>query len=300
MSRSRALAVGALVVTMLLWGTGPALTKIVLAELPPLLLALLRFVIASLLLLPLAQSRGGLALPRPLPLGKLVLMGLTGVTIFFAGSNLGLVYSSAADAALIQGAIPAVTTVLAVAVLRERVDRWRVGGIAVSLLGVGLIVLTGSPTASAPNPLLGNLLTFVAVFSWAIYTMLGKSLGGVSELVVTAYSVLFGTILLVPFAAYELRDQPTLVVAPTSWLVVLFLGAGASGVAFLLWNYALRVLDASLAASYINLIPLIGVATAAVFLGESLSPSQLLGGALILAGIWLATRTAYSARAEAA
>jgi drug/metabolite transporter (DMT)-like permease len=265
-----------------------------------LLLALLRFVIASLLLLPLAQSRGGLALPRPLPLGKLVLMGLTGVTIFFAGSNLGLVYSSAADAALIQGAIPAVTTVLAVAVLRERVDRWRVGGIAVSLLGVGLIVLTGSPTASAPNPLLGNLLTFVAVFSWAIYTMLGKSLGGVSELVVTAYSVLFGTILLVPFAAYELRDQPTLVVAPTSWLVVLFLGAGASGVAFLLWNYALRVLDASLAASYINLIPLIGVATAAVFLGESLSPSQLLGGALILAGIWLATRTAYSARAEAA
>jgi drug/metabolite transporter (DMT)-like permease len=219
-------------------------------------------------------------------------MGLTGVTIFFAGSNLGLVYTSAADAALIQGAIPAVTTVLAVFVLRERVDRWRVGGIAVSLLGVGLIVLTGSPTASAPNPLLGNLLTFVAVFSWAIYTMLGKSLGGVSELVVTAYSVLFGTILLIPFAAYELRDQPTLAVSPTSWLVVLFLGAGASGVAFLLWNYALRVLDASLAASYINLIPLIGVATAAGFLGESLSPSQLLGGVLILAGIWLATRAA--------
>ena len=144
------------------------------------LLALIRFVIASLLLLPLAQSRGGLALlPRPLPLGRLVLMGLTGVTLFFAGSNLGLVYTSAADAALIQGAIPVVTTVLAVLVLRERVDRWRIGGIGVAMFGVGLIVLTGQPTAAAPNPFLRGTrlifdLTRAADVRLAVFDALGR------------------------------------------------------------------------------------------------------------------------------
>jgi drug/metabolite transporter (DMT)-like permease len=293
MSSSRALAVCSLLVVMLVWGTAPAITKVALSELPPFRLALLRFVVALILLLPLAQSRGGLALlPRPLPLGILVLMGLSGVTLYFVGANLGLVYTSAADVSLILGSTPAVTAVLAVFLLHEAIDRRRAFGIAVSIVGIGLIVLVGRPTVAAPNSLLGNLLALLAVLAWAVYTVLAKSLHRASRLAVTAYSSLAGTILLVPFAAYELQAYPTLAVSPGGWLAVVYLGAIASAAAYLLWNYALRSLDASQAASFINLIPLIGVATATLFLGETLAPGQLLGGALILAGIWLSSHAA--------
>jgi len=99
---AKLLAIGSLVLVMLIWGSTFVVTKSVVAEVPPLLFALLRFTVASVLLMIAAHATGALAaMPRPLPFGVLALMGLTGVTIYFAGFNVALVYTSAADGALI-------------------------------------------------------------------------------------------------------------------------------------------------------------------------------------------------------
>src|SRR3712207_6094231 len=100
---ARLTAIGSLVLVMVVWGSSFVVTGAALDVLPPFLLALLRFVLATALLLPLARGRGGLALlPRPLPLGTLTVMGLTGVTLFFVGTNLSLLYTTATDVAIVQ------------------------------------------------------------------------------------------------------------------------------------------------------------------------------------------------------
>lgn len=290
---SRASAILSLLLVMLFWGSTFVVTKAAIAEIPPLLLATLRFVVASAILVPLAQARGGLALlPRPLPLGTLALMGLSGVTLFYVGFNLALANTTASAAALIQGATPAATAILAALFLGERLRRIQSVGIAVSILGVALIVLVGGGGA-APNPLLGDLLMLLAVVAWSVYTILGKRLARVDPLATTAYSSLLGTLFLLPFGAYDLAVRPPRAIGLDAGLAVLYLGGAASALAFLLWNRALRRLSAGQVANFINLVPLIGVTMAALGPplgpGEAIAPIQLLGGALVLGGVWLSS-----------
>ena len=289
---ARVFAYGSLLVVMLVWGSTFAVTKSALAEVPPLLLALLRFGVASAVLVPLAQARGGLdLLPRPLPLFSLSLMGLVGVTLFYVAYNLSLVYTSATEAALVQGCIPAVAAVLAIAFLGERLSARRALGIGTSVLGVAVVVGGGADGVDAPNPLLGDLLMLGASCCWAVYTILGKRLQRASQLAVTTYSSLIGTLLLVPAGAYDLATRPPSAVSAGTWLIVLYLGVIASALPFLLWNRALLHLDASQATNFLNLLPVVRVVTTAALLGEVPPAGQLLGGVLVMAGVWLSSAT---------
>ncbi len=290
MPGARALAVASLLLVMAIWGSTFVVTKSALDQVPPLLLALLRFAVASAILLPLAHARGGPALlPRPLPLGRLALMGATGVTLYFVAFNLSLAYTTASEGALIQGSIPAVSALAAVVLLRERLGPGRAAGITASVAGVALVVLAGGG-GEAPNRPLGNALMVGSVVAWAIYTVLGRRLGGASGLATTAYSTLLGTLFLVPPAAIELATRPRPTLSADGWLAVAYLGAVASALAFLLWNRALAVLDVGQASAFINLVPLVGVATATLVLGEPLLPAQLAGGGLVLVGVALCSR----------
>jgi drug/metabolite transporter (DMT)-like permease len=82
------------------------------------------------------------------------------------------------------------------------------------------------------------------------------------------------------------------------WLSILYLGALSSAGCYLLYNWSLVHLDASQAANYLNLLPIVGVAIAVVFLGEAVIPVQLLGGALVLFGVWLTTQLGGVSNAE--
>jgi drug/metabolite transporter (DMT)-like permease len=286
----RSITILSLLLVMLLWGSTYVVTKAVIAEVPPLLLAFLRFAIASAILVALARARGGTRrLPRPTPWGTLALMGFAGVTVFYIGFNSALANTTAAAASLLQATAPAVTAVLAAVFLAERLRLRRGVGIGLSLVGAALVVLASAGGADAPNPLLGDLLMLLAVLAWAVYTILGKGFAAVPSLAVTAYGGVLGTLFLLPAAAYDLATRPPTHVSLATWLAILYLGAGPSALNYLLWNRALRVLDASAVANFLNLVPLIGVASATIFLGEALLPTQLLGGALVLVGVWLSS-----------
>lgn len=272
---------------MLIWGSTFVVTKSAIGQVPPFLLATLRYVVACAILVPLAARNGGWdGVLRGGTVGTLALMGFAGVTVFYVGFNLALVYTTASAVALIQGVTPVITALLAVPLLGERPRRTGILGIALSMLGVALVVLVGSG-GKAPDPLLGDALTLLAVVSWSIYTILAKRLDQASPLVVTAAISLFGLAFLIPFAAYDLATRPPATISPDTWLAVLYLGVCASALAYLFWNRALLVFRASQVANFINLVPLVGVASAAVFLGEPLLLLQLVGGALVLVGVSL-------------
>jgi drug/metabolite transporter (DMT)-like permease len=281
-----------LLLTVTIWGSTFVVTKVAIGEVSPLLLALVRFIIASAIFLALVQPFGGLSLlSKPIPWLSLSLMGLTGVTIFYIAFNLALAETSATASALIQGAVPAFTAMLAMPFLAERIDPRRGLGIGASIVGVVLVVLVGGGGGDAPNPLLGDLLMLVAVLAWCAYTILGKRIRSASPLAVTAYSSVIGTVALVPIGLIDLIQRPPTHLSLGGLAAVLYLSVAASAVTLLLWNRALRALDASQAANFINVVPIVGVGCAAIFLGEPLLPLQLAGGALVLAGVWLSSRS---------
>lgn len=290
MTHGRALAL--LIGLMIVWGSTYIVTKEAVEEIPPLLMALLRFIAAAVILVPLAFLRGGVRLlPKPLPIVTLLLMGFCGVTLYYGGFNLALLYGSATQGALVQALIPAAVAFAAVSFLHEKPSRRRVLGIVLSIAGVVLVILGGSQGSdeSAPRPLLGALIMFSTVVAWTVYTVLAKRLIHVDQLTVIAIVTVVGTVFMLPLVMIEMQGQPWPAISLKAWGAILYLGVVASAAGFLIYNRALRDLDASEVAVYINLIPIVGVVTAVIFLGEAMHPLQIAGGVIAVAGMWLSS-----------
>jgi drug/metabolite transporter (DMT)-like permease len=242
------------------------------------------------LLVPLALARGGLRrLPQPVPWKTLILMAIAGVALYYVLFNLALAYTSASQTALIQSAFPAIVAIMALFWLRERVTRQRFAGIGLAIVGVVLIVAT-QDDAAARNPLLGNALAFASVLSWGTYTILAKRISDADPIAVTAVISLIGTVLLVPAALIENADVSLSSIPRDGWLAIVYLGGLASAASYLLYSRALRDIDASLVGAFINLSPVIGVVSGVLVLGEAITTMAILGGVLVLAGVWLSSR----------
>jgi drug/metabolite transporter (DMT)-like permease len=289
MSR-RSTAMLSLLLVMGIWGSAFSVTKAATVEMPPVLIAFLRFALAAAILLPLALLRPRQSPPMAARYWITVAaMGLCGFTLFQAGSNIAQTYITATQAAIIQSIIPVLTAILAALVLRERLSGLRVAGIALSLVGVLVVVLVAAPSERAHDPLLGGAIMLAAVGMWAIYTVLAKRLSGADLLHVTAYSTAFGALFLLPLALLESGGRALPAISVLGWLSIAYLGILSSALASLLYNRSLAELEANQAATFINLVPIVGVAVAVLFLGEPLIGWQLVGGAVTLVGVWLAT-----------
>lgn len=282
-----------LLLTMAVWGSTFMVTKELIAVWPPFTLAFVRVTLGTLVLLPLAWSRHRRG--DHLPWRTLWLMGLIGVALYYLVFNTAMVYVSASQGALVQSSIPAMTALVAVLWLRERATTMRWLGIAMSVGGV-LIVFSGSGSDGAESSLFGNLLMFASVVCWGVYTALAKRLAGFDSLVITTAVTGTGSLLLLPLAGYEVgmanlsgAGLPPLPLI--GWLELLYLGVIASGMAYLLYNSSLRHLDASEVGVYTNLIPIVGVLTGVVVLGEPLSARAIVGGLVVMLGVWITSRS---------
>jgi drug/metabolite transporter (DMT)-like permease len=173
------------------------------------------------------------------------------------------------------------------------------GALLLAVLGVLLIVARAGPGAEARAPLLGNLLMIGTVVVWAVYTMLAKRAADADPIVVTAGVSFLGMLMLIPGALAEAAQVPTPPISVATWARIAYLGAFPSAASYLLYNRALRDLDASLVGIFTNLSPLIGVVSGIVFLGETITPLGIAGGVAVLAGVWISTASETRPRAEA-
>lgn len=279
-----------MIALMIMWGSTFVVTKAAAREIPPLTLAALRFLIAAIVLIPIAALRGGLKrLPRPVPVWTMVLMGVVGTATFTVLFNYSMIYGSASQGALIYALGPAMVAIAAVMFLGESLSKRRLVGIALSVGGVVLVVVGGEQDASAPAPLLGALCMVAVVISWAAYTVFAKQLADADQVIVIACVYVIGTVVLLPAVAVELLRGGLPHPSAQAWLGTLFLGVVASALAYIVYGYVLRELDASLVGVYTNLDPIVGVITAVVFLGEALYAGQMVGGLIAMAGMWLAS-----------
>lgn len=288
-----------LVVAVIIWGSAFAVTKASLAEVPPVLFAFLRYVIASVLLAVFVVFSGKLAkIPRPVPWTAIALMGASGVFLYTIVYNLSLVYTSAAQGALVQSFIPIVTALFAAFFLKETLSPIRLLGIGVSIAGIFLIMLFAAESADAPDSFLGNALMLLSVLFWAAYTLFAKRLANFDPLVITAGATIFGTILLAPAALYELGGTNFPPISASGWTGVIYLGVFSSAVAMLLYNRSLQHLNAGQTANFLNLMPVVAVLIAVVFLGERPTFWQIAGGTLVLFGVWISLQKRRGAAKE--
>ncbi|NPV90023.1 MAG: EamA family transporter [Firmicutes bacterium] len=284
-NRRRALA--ALLGAVLIWSSTYVSTKQAISQVPPGTLAFLRFLLANLVLLPFYYrdpQRG-----QGVGWKGLAWMGFTGAFLYFALQNWGLYFTSVSAGSLIQGGIPAIIALCSVIFLRERVSAIRAVGIFLSIAGVvGIIMVSGDITGGS-RPFLGNMMMLGSCLAWAAYTMLNKRLNlSVNPVTATLGTFFFGMLFMLPLMAYELKDYHLAL----SWLTVgniLYLGVVASALPIFLWNYALLHTDASEAGLYINLVPVVSVISAVIFLKETVNLGQIVSGAVVILGVLVAS-----------
>ncbi len=276
-----------------LWSATYVLTKIALAEMGPISLALLRNGIATIVLVVwFLATRPAKALPRGADYPILVGLGVCGVGFFYMLQNIGLRYTTATDTALLVTASPAIVAALAVFVLGEPCGWRRALGLGLASLGVVTLALGGSTaTHTASNALgraFGDAVIALTALGWALYTVYSKGLlARYSTLALTTYTTVLGTLVLIPLAVAETINHPR---HPVSLLLVacgLYLGVCGSAIGYVLWNHALRLLPAGTVSAYLYIRPLFTAALAAALLDERPTGATGVGAVFIIVGAML-------------
>jgi drug/metabolite transporter (DMT)-like permease len=290
----RALIVGQLLLVTAIWGGGFVAAKLASSGLPPVTAATLRTLIAALIFVPAIwlpkRYRPTIRRGDWLTFGVLSVLGYSMLNVvYFAAFRL----TNVTQASLIWGAVPIVTAVLAALLVGERLTRWVVAGVVFTTVGVAAVVLAGGGSSEGgANPPAGNLLIGLAMVLWVLYSLLAKvTMRRFTPLVVTGTSCTLGAITLVPVALVTDWDPALLSRVPTSaWLGILYSGGISLVISYVLWIDGVRRIGATRVAVFTNLSPVWALVFAAWLLGEQVLPLHLAGGALIIAGVWLANR----------
>lgn len=286
-----------------LWGSYPVFAKVALAHFPPYVLVVLRTSLASVFLAMLLFRRGFDEF-RVLSWGDLrtfAFLGFAGIFVSTGGTYLGIAFTTASSAALLQAASPVMVAIGARLYLKERLRRRQWAGVILSALGVVLVVTRGSWRAIVHLELLpGDFIILVGQAGWAVYTVYGKRVLAVhSPAVTTTAAYVLGSLMLlpVPFVTARFFPAPDWA-SPTAWGVVAIQGI-LGAIAHVWWYEGVHRVGASRAAIFMNLQPVVGVVLAWILLGETIEPAEIVGGLAVLAGVGLTTRAGQRAVAAA-
>ncbi|WP_051229249.1 DMT family transporter [Paludibacterium yongneupense] len=268
----------------LLWAGNFVVGKSLRTDIPPCSLALLRWSLAFLCLTPFVVPglRRHFA-PIWRVRGTVLVLALSGISLSNTLVYIGLGHTRAANAVVLNAAMPAFVFLLSVLSGRGRAHAGAALGMLVSLLGMGLLVAQGGGLGGAGG---GDAWVAAGLFCWAIYTLVQQGLPpGLDKLTLLWILTGVGCLPLLPFAAAEHASWP----APGAGLAygVAYLALGPSLFAMLLYNLAIRRLGALRAGQFINLVPVFGTLLSVLCLGEHVGPVGLLALVVVSCGLAL-------------
>jgi len=268
----------------LLWSSSWVLIKQGLEDIPALTFAGLRYVLATICLLPLAIRRGALRDLRHLPRrewAELIAFGLIFYTVTQGSQFLGLERLPAVTTSLLLSFSPVMVALLGIVLLGEGITRAQWGGIALYLVGV---LVYFYPVQIPAREVVGIAIVLVGVLSNAAGTVMGRGINRrrtLSPLAVTVASMGIGSVVML-VAGIVTQGMPAL--SAQNWAIIVWLAVVNTAVAFTLWNLTQRTLSA-IETSIINNTMLIQIAILAwIFLGERLGARAILGLALAATG----------------
>jgi drug/metabolite transporter (DMT)-like permease len=285
----------------LMWGLSWPAGRALALAMPPLSSSAWRFTIAALILLawwrwsPAHQARAAVRL-RVRQWAGLVIGGIVGVAGYAFFFMIALRHVEASRAAVVVTTNPVFTTLLAAWLFKERFNTRIAVGLVLALVGAATVLTQGAPWRLFSGSVgVGEWLLLGCVATWVGYTLIARALlGGIDALAATAITSAVGTALLW-VAALSLEGPAVawgslISLTPAGGASLLFLAVGSTVLAYAWYFRGVAELGAGTAASYISLVPVFGVASAVLLLGEPMTPALLIGGALALAGVVIANR----------
>jgi len=284
-----------MVLTAFFWSGAFITGKIAVGEFPPFTLTFFRFLFALPLIFTIfyVRERGNL-LPHGRQWPALILLGFIGTFCYHALFFTSLKYTTAINSSLIGAINPMITTLLAAIFFSERLTPLRVLGIILSFSGVFLFITNGDLQLISQFQFnKGDLIMLIAVCCFAVYALLSRRYMKqyrLSPLMVTAYTFIICVIISVPFVLWEKPATYLVSVTARGWFSVLYMSVFASVLGYLFQMVAIQRIGAPQTAIFINLVPVFTIIQSVAILGESISPFKLIGAAIVISGVYLATR----------
>ena len=284
----------AAIATYLLYGGSLVFVKNVTATIDPFTLLGWRFVVALVTLLVLMAVRVIKVRLTRAALRPLLLLAVFQPVVYYTAETLGVIRTTASETGLILAAVPVGMLLASLLILRHKPTRWQLIGIAVALAGV-IVTVVAKGLAADFNPL-GYALLVVAVIAYALYTAFADRYATAATdmdktfVMVAAGTLVFGTIAVGEHAADgTLGTLAALPFANGAFAVaVAYLALGCTVGAFFLQNVAIGALGTTRFSTFVGLATVTTLATSAIFLRETLSPAQYIGGVIIIAGVYVA------------
>ena len=282
-----------LVLTSLSWAGSFVAVRVIYQEVPPVLLGFLRFAVATPLMLVLVWLRKKPFLLPKKEIPRLIVLGLTGVTLLYIFQFLGIAFTTASTAAVLINTNVLYIALFSALFLHERFSWKKTTGIFLSFAGVVLVVFgqMSNQNLIVDNTfLIGIVLMLLSALCWAIYSIIGKQLLKTYDAVtITTHAFLWGTILYLPIIIPTVGTA----VQGITWmgvLAIIYLGVVCSILAYLAWYYALSKLEAAESAVFLNFIPLFTILLS-FFIGEYPSFVFILGAVFIMYGVYLTQKS---------
>ncbi|MBM7569185.1 DMT family transporter [Paenibacillus sacheonensis] len=274
-----------LVAANLFWAGNLIFGKAVTADFPPVWASFLRWAIAAVVLIPMAQL---VEKPNWLKVwrnnwGLLLFLSIVGVMFYTLLTYTALEHTSSTNGSLINSLTPAVMIVLSLLFLKDKISAWQGGGLVLSFLGV-LTVLTKGHLLGvfSTHYNRGDGILLVAVFLWATYSIISKRVQHLPPITFVAFTALLGVICMAPLLFIQpLQTEHITAIGITG---VLYLGLFPSIGSFLFWNQGVKMLGPGKASITMNLMPIF-TAILSVITGQALLVSQIVGGVIVIAGM---------------
>ena len=276
-----------LILTAVIWGMNFPVVKAVLSEMEPLAFNALRFPWAALAVWVLLRAQGRRLIPARKDWRTVIALGCVGHIVFQVCFIYGLDLTRTGNAALLLSTVPVWVLLLSAAVGRERFSLSILFGALATLAGMAVLVTGGSHEIGGARA--GDLLVLGAALCWSVYTVFGRRMTkrrGALEM--TAWTLWAAVPVIVLMGIPDLLRTDWARVSAGAWLGVVYAGVFAIALGYLLWYRGVRAIGQSRTSVYQNLVPVIALAGAWLWLEEMPTRQQLIGAAVILAGVLVA------------
>jgi drug/metabolite transporter (DMT)-like permease len=285
-----------LFLTAVFWGGTFIAGRILAQEVQPWSGSFLRFLVASVCMIPLVWHFEGRLQPlRKKQLLLVFLSGMTGVFLYNVFFLTGLQTMMASRASVIVASNPVFISLFAALLFRgERLTLVKIIGIVLSVSGAVYVISRGNPADILQGGLgRGEMLIFGCVLSWVSYSLIGKVImKDVQPVSAVTYACLFGAAALLPPALFEGMAGSLGDYSMPAWLSIVYLGFFGTCLGFVWYYEGIKQIGPSKSAVFINFVPISAVIMSFFLLGETIDASLLIGAALVLSGIYLTNRPA--------
>ncbi len=279
-----------MILVVLIWGGNFTVLKTAYTQIAPFPFTAIRFGLATVLMLLLLRWREGDCRFPPGSFGKFLWLGVIGNTLYQAIFANGLALTNTANSSLIVTTTPVMIALAGAMIGLERITRWTVLGLALTIGGVLVVVGTRGAELSSQT-LLGDLMVLASCVCWAAYVLGMRTVGdGVSSLRATTLTLITGTPGLILLAVPGLRQTDWAHVGGVAVFDIFYSAALSLVTCYLLYNRSVRLIGGVKTTIYTCMIPVVAILIAWPVLGERPTGLQALGAVLIIAGVLVTRR----------